>query len=223
MVTFQFGILKKVTRHMQPQGKRHYQIDYDRPVHITDHKGEIIHRYLDENVWRDQQGRVVQPQQTQETRGLTDYLKDWDNPEQSGDSRKNASGADSHDGDHEYSVPYRAPMPENPEWGLGKDGGNSYGHSDDVVEKDDYKAWPGIDRDDVARGYSLPKSDGEGGVLSTRQPNGSYPQSLPKSNEYTTHDRSREFRGLEEGAHPGTGNDNPHPGTEQLGSRANQG
>jgi hypothetical protein len=51
MVTFQFGELKKVTRNMQPQGKRYYQIDMDRPVHIRDFKGEVYHRYLDESVW----------------------------------------------------------------------------------------------------------------------------------------------------------------------------
>lgn len=41
---------------MKPQGKRYYSIDMDRPVHIQDHAGETIHRYLDEPFWRNAQG-----------------------------------------------------------------------------------------------------------------------------------------------------------------------
>jgi hypothetical protein len=47
--------------------KRKYGVDLDRPVHIRDFKGEVLHRYLDETVWRDAQGRVCNPQPTQET------------------------------------------------------------------------------------------------------------------------------------------------------------
>jgi hypothetical protein len=152
-------------------------------------------------------------------RGVLDYLGDWNTTSSpKGSEETGVSG-----GDYEYGNPYRAPMPETPEWGLNKDGGTSFGHSDDVVEKQDYKAWPDLDRDDVARGYSTPKSDGEGSVLSSRQVDGSFPASIPSTNAHTTHDRSREFRTLEEGAHSGTGNDNPHPGTEQIGSRENLG
>jgi hypothetical protein len=53
---------------MQPQGNRRYAIDLDRPVHIRDHMGEVVHKYLDEQpqVWRDAQGRIVEPQPTLE-------------------------------------------------------------------------------------------------------------------------------------------------------------
>jgi hypothetical protein len=59
---------KRKELRMTPQGKRFYSIDMDRPCHIRDVKGELLHRYLDETVWRDAQGRVLEQQPTQETK-----------------------------------------------------------------------------------------------------------------------------------------------------------
>jgi hypothetical protein len=79
-----------------------------------------------------------------------------------------------------------------------------------------------MDRDEIAAGYSKPKSDGDGSALEgPRQPGGSYPASIPSTN---SHDRgsgsdvrSREFS--EEGkGFDGVGNDKPSPGREAMGS-----
>jgi hypothetical protein len=69
MVTFTFGILKKVTRNMQPQGKRHYQVDYDRGAIIEDRPdGTVVHRYVDESpsLWRDAFGNVLLGQEVEQ-------------------------------------------------------------------------------------------------------------------------------------------------------------
>src|SRR5262249_27112129 len=65
------------------------------------------------------------------------------------------------------------------------DAGGGYGHSEDVVATNDLKCW-GMTKDDAAAGYERLASDGEGGVLETRQPGGSFPQSIPDKN---VHDR----------------------------------
>jgi hypothetical protein len=156
-------------------------------------------------------------------RGLTDYLGDWNIPEQSGDSRKNASGADTDEGgDSERGNPYRVKMPESPEWGLGKDGGTSFGHSDTVEVNKQGASW-GMDKDEIAKGYSVPKSDGEGGVLETRQRYGSFEQSIPSTNEHDrgsgSASRAKEFKSTEGEGFDGVGNDKPSPGREAMGSR----
>jgi hypothetical protein len=149
-------------------------------------------------------------------RGLTDYLKDWNTPTQSGDSRKNASGADSDGGDYEYGNPYRAPAPETPEWGLGPKGYTSYGHSDDVKETTDVKAW-GLDKDDVARGYEKPGSGGAG-----EPGTASFEQNIPTSNEWDrgagSDSYAREHSATTGRGFDGRGNDKPSPGREAMGS-----
>jgi hypothetical protein len=55
---------------MQPQGKRHYQIDYDRGALIRETAdGRRLHRYADENVWRDDHGAIVEPQHRNDDNG----------------------------------------------------------------------------------------------------------------------------------------------------------
>jgi hypothetical protein len=161
-------------------------------------------------------------------RGLTDYLNDWDLPKQDGDARNNASGADA-EGDsweNNFSVPYTQKSPPSPEWGVkGDDGG--YGHSDDVVNVDLSKRDPcwDVKADDIARGYTLPKSDGEGGVLESRQVDGSHPQSIPDTNKW---DRTHPYA-KEHSEHTGTydGQGQPkstsNPGKQSIGSRQNLG
>jgi hypothetical protein len=53
---------------MKAYGQRHYQVDYDRGAIIRElpHTGQVIHRYADENVWRDAFGNVL-PDQPMET------------------------------------------------------------------------------------------------------------------------------------------------------------
>jgi hypothetical protein len=122
------------------------------------------------------------------------------------------------DPESDGNLPYRWKDPATKDWSPQADGA-SYGHSSDVVEKDDYKCWPDINKDDVARGYTSPKSDGEGGVLETRQPGGSYPASIPSKNEWDrTEPYSNEAGRSNTGNYDGTGEDRPHPGTEQIGS-----
>jgi hypothetical protein len=143
-----------------------------------------------------------------------DYAKDWNIKDQSADQRNNASGAGTEGVDNESANPYRWKMPPSPEWGVD----TSYGHSDDVEAVNLAKE---AGKDLLTKGYERGESDGDGGVLETRQAGGSFPQAIPSSN---SHDRgsgsdvrSREFS--EEGrGFDGTGNDNPHPGTEQIGS-----
>src|SRR5256885_6112807 len=61
----------------------------------------------------------------------TSYLEDdWGMTPPGG---TNASGAEKTP-NYEYGNPYRAPMPETEDWGLGKDGMTSFGHSDTVKE-----------------------------------------------------------------------------------------
>jgi hypothetical protein len=132
----------------------------------------------------------------------TSYLEDdWGMTPPGG---TNASGAEKTP-NYEYGNPYRAPMPETEDWGLGKDGMTSFGHSDTVKETKG-ATW-GMDKDEIARGYSSPKSDGEGGVLETRQPFGSHPQDVPDKNKWN---RAQDDIG--------EGHDISTPGKEQLGS-----
>jgi hypothetical protein len=151
-------------------------------------------------------------------RGLTDYLKDWDNPSQSGDSRKNASGADSDGGDYEYGNPYRAPMPESPEWGLGPKDATSFGHSDTVKDTGTKSSAWGMSKEDQARGYERPGS-GDAGKPGTA----SFEQEIPERN---IHDRGSgsdvrraEFSSTEGRGFDGRGNDKPSPGREAMGTR----
>jgi hypothetical protein len=119
-------------------------------------------------------------------RGLTDYLNDWNMPDQSGDSRKSASGADSEGTDNEHAgIPFSWNMPPSPRWGMQTENKNDggYGHSADVEDSPKSVSW-GMDKDEIAKGYSSPKSDGEGGVLETRQSGGSFEQSIPVTNEW---------------------------------------
>jgi hypothetical protein len=109
-------------------------------------------------------------------------------------------------------------MGETPEWGLNKDGMTSYGHSDDVKEVNLAK-----DKDLLRDGYERGEADGEGSVLGTRQPDGSFPQSVPSTNAYDTSDRSREFSKLEEGHHSGHDGARSSPGKQLIGSRENLG
>src|SRR5262245_51796077 len=156
-------------------------------------------------------------------RTVTSYLDDGNITGQSGDSRRNASGADSGGGDYDGGNPYRWDAPVSPEWGLGPKGATSYGHSDDVKDTGTKSATWGMSKDDQAVGYERLPSDGEGSVLGTRQPDGSYPQSIPSTNEFDRSDRSREFRTLEEGHHSGHDGARSSPGTELIGSRENLG
>jgi hypothetical protein len=144
-----------------------------------------------------------------------DYAKDWNIKSESADQRKAASGADTDSGtESEYGNPFRANMPETPEWGLGPKGYTSYGHSADCREVNLVKE---AGKDMLTKGYERGEADGDGPSLGTRQPGGSFPQALPKSNEADrTHPYAKEHH--ETGAYDGTGNDNPHPGTEQIGS-----
>jgi hypothetical protein len=64
MVTFTFGLKK--ARHMQPQGKRHYAIDYDRGAIIRWLADDTrIHNYADEpGVWRNDHGEIIEHRET---------------------------------------------------------------------------------------------------------------------------------------------------------------
>ena len=149
-----------------------------------------------------------------------EYAKDWNIKDQSADERKNASGAGTEGTDNELSNPYRGEMPPSGEWGLSKDGYTSYGHSDDVKSVNLAKE---AGKDMLTKGYERGEADGEGPVLGPRQVDGSYPQSVPSTNAYTSHDRSREFSKLEEGSHSGHDGARSSPGTQLIGSRENLG
>jgi hypothetical protein len=144
------------------------------------------------------------------------YLSDdWSGKPPGGD---NASGV-TETPDYDLAVPGRADMPEHEEWGLGPDGRNDYGHSKDCTETTDMKAW-GVSQADVERGYSKPDSDGEGGVLETRQPGGSFEQSIPDKNP---HDRQQAYAREHSdttGVHDGKGRpeSTSNPGGETIGS-----
>jgi len=147
-----------------------------------------------------------------------DYARDWSIKDQSAGERKAASGAGTEGTDNESANPYRWDMPVSPEWGIGADDATSYGHSDDVKEVNLAKeAGKNMLRD----GYERGEPDGDGPVLSTRQPGGSFPQSVPSTNAFTTHDRSREFSKLEEGEHSGADGARSSPGKQLIGSRQN--
>jgi hypothetical protein len=158
-------------------------------------------------------------------RGLLDYSSDWGSTK----SPKGSEETGGDGGDYQYGNPYRAPMPETESWGLGPKGYTSYGHSEDVVEKNDYKSW-GLNRDDVARGYTSPKSDGEGGVLETRQKYGSNPQSIPEnykgpgydrgagSDSYANEHSDTTGRGFDGRGQPKSAS---NPGGQSIGSREN--
>jgi hypothetical protein len=143
-------------------------------------------------------------------RGLTDYLTDWNIPAQSGDSRKNASGADSDgqvDGEN-YSgnVPLQWDANDvHPEAAANKGG---FGHSSEVVENKRGAGW-GMSKDDIARGYERPGSGSRYGD--------GRPQDIPRTNEWSRGEAYSKAH-PNTGFHDGTGNDNPHPGTEQIGS-----
>jgi hypothetical protein len=163
-------------------------------------------------------------------RGLTSYLDDWGPVKPlDGDAadRRNASGTDvgSEEAAYGYpapSVPFNQDVPLNPEWGMLGKGRGGFGHSEDIESKQDYAAW-NMEKADVERGYSSPKSDGEGPVLGSRQVDGSYPQSIPSVN---VHDRgagsdvrAKEFSSTEGREFTGVGHERSSPGKQQLGSR----
>jgi hypothetical protein len=152
-------------------------------------------------------------------RSPTDYLKDSWSGTPSGDT--NASGAE--ETPHsDRNNPYRIKMPESPEWGLGKDGGTSFGHSDTVEENKKAARWD-MTLDEVAKGYSKPGDDaGEPGTAS-------YPQSIPDTN---VHDRGAgsDAYAREHSATTGRGFDGrgrpkstSNPGGQTIGSRENLG
>lgn len=110
---------------------------------------------------------------------LTKYLRDWDNPSVEGDQRRNASGADSSgqvDGqNYDGGVAARWPMPETPQWGIGKDGNSGgYGHSSDCEENTTGATW-GLSKDQISAGYErlTPGKSPEGRV-----------QDIPARNEH---------------------------------------
>jgi hypothetical protein len=155
--------------------------------------------------------------------GILDYLKAWDLPAQEGDSRKNASGADSDAPDYDGGVPARWPMPENTDYGYGKDGNSGgYGHSEDCRDAGQKASAWGMSGSDIERGFESPKSDGEGPLLGPRQPGGSFEQSIPSSNPHNRGSgsdvRAREFADTEGRGFAGEGNDKPSPGREAMGS-----
>jgi hypothetical protein len=149
-------------------------------------------------------------------RGLTDYLNDWGKT--TPDKGPNDGGGEG--GDYEYGNPYRAPMPENKDWGHDGKSGTSYGHSDDVIEKKDYQCWDDIKASDVPKGYVAGKSDGEGAWDETRQPYGSHPQALPTNDDNPVERYAKEgHAGGETGAHTGRGQPESTGGRGKMGSR----
>jgi hypothetical protein len=143
-------------------------------------------------------------------RGILDYLSDWP-------TGKSA------DPESDGGIPAREKMPPHPEYGYGKDGNvGGFGHSDDCKSTTDAKAW-GLDNSDLARGYETPKSDGEGGVLETRQKYGSFEQSIPTTNEHDrTHPYAKEHSETT-GVYDGQGQpkSTSNPGGQSIGSREN--
>jgi hypothetical protein len=111
-------------------------------------------------------------------RGLLSYLDDWNMPDQSADSRRNASGADSEGDSADYNIPARAPMPEHPEWGLdGPKGRNDFGHSADVEDVGEKGSTWGMKEAEIAKGYSGPTA---------KYDDGQHHQDIPDKN---IHDR----------------------------------
>jgi hypothetical protein len=159
-------------------------------------------------------------------RSPTDYLSDdWGMTPPGG---TNASGVDETP-NYEDGNPFRAKMPEHPEWGLGKEGGTSFGHSDDVKDTGTKSSAWGMSKDDQAKGYERGEADGEGPVLGPRQVDGSFPQSIPDSNP---HDRGAgsDAYAREHSATTGRGFDGrgqpkstSNPGGQSIGSRENLG
>jgi hypothetical protein len=97
--------------------------------------------------------------------GLLDYLKSWDNADQSADERKNASGADTdarpEGGDYDGGIAARWPMPENTDYGYGKDGNSGgYGHSSDCRDAGQKASAWGMSTDDIGKGYEREESGG---------------------------------------------------------------
>jgi hypothetical protein len=138
-----------------------------------------------------------------------EYAKDWNITK----SPKGSEETGGDGGDYDGGVPYRWKDPETKDWSPQNDGA-SYGHSADCKEVNLAKE---AGKDMLTKGYERGEADGDGPSLGTRQPGGSFPQALPKSNEADrTHPYAKEC--TDTGAYDGTGNDNPHPGTEQIGS-----
>jgi hypothetical protein len=107
-------------------------------------------------------------------RGLTDYVNDWSMPEQSDESRKNASGADSSGSDYDWNIPFRGDVP-SPEWGgqAGDPPGGGYDSDDCKDTGTKSSAW-GMSQADIARGYEGPE----------RYDDGVYAQDIPSTNEW---------------------------------------
>jgi hypothetical protein len=146
------------------------------------------------------------------TRSPTDYLRDWDNPTQSGDSRKNASGADSDGGDYRWNIPYSQKMPETQDYGMYGPSDGGFGHSDDVKDTGTKSSAWGMSKDDQAKGYERPGSGG------AKEPGtASFEQSIPQTNEW---DRQEAYSRAhnDTGVHDGEGHDKPSPGREAMGS-----
>jgi hypothetical protein len=161
-------------------------------------------------------------------RSPTDYLSDsWGMDPPGG---TNASGAGETPDYPAPSVPYNQDAPLNEEWGMLRKGDGGFGHSAQVEETKG-ATW-GMDKDEIAQGFERPKSDGEGGVLETRQPGGSWPQAIPENYKGPGYDRgagaetrAREFSNSEGRGFDGRGQpeSTSNPGGQSLGSRANQG
>jgi hypothetical protein len=142
-------------------------------------------------------------------RGPLDYLDDWKLDKQSGDSRKNASGADNDGGDYSGNVPMQWDANEVHPEARAQEGG--YGHGSEVKETKG-ASWD-MDKDEIARGYSSPK------VKPTKE---AWQQDIPAKNEW---DRGAAYarEHPDTGEHTAAGNDKPSPGKEAMGSRENQG
>jgi hypothetical protein len=122
----------------------------------------------------------------------------------------NASGV-SETPDYDGGVPARWPMPENVEYGYGKDGNSGgFGHSDDCKDVGQKGSTDGMSQADVARGYEGP----------AKYDDGQYQQDIPDKN---IHDRGAgsETYAKEHSATTGKGFDgrgHDKPGRGQMGS-----
>jgi len=157
----------------------------------------------------------------------TSYLEDKWLTDEEGDSRKNASGADSDGGDYDGGNPYRWKAPVSPEWGIGAKEATSYGHADDVKDTGTKSSAWGMSREDQAKGFERGEADGEGPVLGPRQVDGSFPQSIPENYTGPGADRgagsavrSREFSEEGKGFDGcGKSKSTSNPGGQSIGSR----
>jgi hypothetical protein len=143
----------------------------------------------------------------------TSYLEDsWGMDPPGG---TNASGAGETPDYPAPSVPYNQDAPLNEEWGMLRKGDGGFGHADEV--KQTKGATWGLDKDEIAAGYSKPGSGGAG-----EPGTASFEQSIPTTNEWDRGAGSERFAREGEWAggkgFDGTGHDKPSPGREAMGS-----